>query len=144
MPETFLAHHDLVTSFEAGWSVLHEDVSLFVAEHLIATLRDLQCVDAEIQEGLRTLRRELARQRDAGTPWRARAALDVLSMLDMTVWAGVLGLLDECPVMPAAVPAILEGSTRSVSATAFEFISTTSQIRDVRAFMRKLLDVLVA
>ena len=144
LPETFLAHHDLVTAFEAGWAVLHEDVSLFVAEHLIATLRDLRCVDAEIQEGLHTLRRELVRLRDAGRPWRARAALDVLSMLDMTVWAGVLGLLDECPVMPAAVPAILEGSTRSVSATAFEFISTASQIRDVRAFMRKLLDVLLA
>ena len=78
LPETFLAHHDLVTAFEVGWAVLHEDVSLFVAEHLIATLRDLRCVDAEIQEGLHTLRRELVRQRDAGTPWRARAALDVL------------------------------------------------------------------
>jgi hypothetical protein len=101
-------------------------------------------VDAEIQEGLHTLRRELARQRDAGTPWRARNALDVLSMLDMTVWVGVLGLLDECPVMPAAVPAILEGSRTAVSASAFEFISTTSQLREVRAFMRKLLDVLLA
>jgi hypothetical protein len=65
-------------------------------------------------------------------------------MLDMTVSVGVLGLLDECPVMPAAVTAILEGSTRPVSATAFEFISTAAQVRDVRAFMRKLLDVLVA
>jgi len=144
LPETFLVDHDLVTVFETGWSVLHEDVSLFVAEHLIATLRDLRCVDAEIHEGLYTLRRELVRQRDAGTPWRARAALDVLSMLDMTVWVGVLGLLDECPVMPAAVPAILGGSRRAVSASAFEFISTTAQIRDVRAFVRKLLDVLVA
>ena len=144
LPETFLEHHDLVTAFEAGWSVLHEDVSLFVAEHLIATLRDLRCVDAEIQEGLHTLRRELVRQRDAGTPWRARAALDALSLLDMTVWVGVLGLLDECPVMPAAATASLEGSTRAVSATAFEFISTAAQIRDVRAFMRKLLDVLLA
>ena len=50
LPETFLVHHDLVTAFEAGWAVLHEDVSMFVAEHLIVTLRDLRCVDAEIQE----------------------------------------------------------------------------------------------
>jgi Family of unknown function (DUF6178) len=143
LPDMFLVHHDLVMAFETGWAVLHEDVSMFVAEHLIATLRGLRCVDAEIQRELHALRRELVRQRDAGTPWRARAALDVLSMLDMTAWAGVLGLLGECPVVPAAVTATLEGSTKAVSATAFEFISTTAQIRDVRAFMRKLLDVLL-
>ena len=131
-------------AFEVGWAVLHEDVSMFVAEHLIATLTDLRCVDAEIQSELHALRRELVRQRDAGTPWRARDALDVLAMLDMTAWVGVLGLLDECPVLPAAVTAILEGRTGAVSATAFEFISTTAQIREVRAFMGKLLDVLLA
>ena len=53
MPEAFLVDHDLVTAFEVGWAVLHEDVSMFVAEHLIVTLTDLQCVDAEIQDGLR-------------------------------------------------------------------------------------------
>ena len=38
LPEAFLVDHDLVTAFEAGWAVLHEDVSMFVAEHLIVTL----------------------------------------------------------------------------------------------------------
>ena len=75
--------HDLVTAFEVGWAVLHEDVSMFVAERLIVTLRVLRCVDAEIQSGLDALRRELVRQHDAGTPWRARDALDVLAMLDL-------------------------------------------------------------
>ena len=70
------------------------------------------------------------RQRDAGTPWRARDALDVLAMLDMPAWVSVLGLLDECPVLPAAMTAILEGHTGAVSATAFEFISTTGQIKE--------------
>ena len=78
------------------------------------------------------------KQRDAGTPWRARDAAEVLAMLDMTAWISVLGLLDECPVLPAALTAVLEGRTTSVSPTAFEFISTTAQIGDVRLFMRKL------
>ena len=143
MADTFLVDHDLVMAFEVGWTVLHEDVSMFVAARLIVTLAALQSVDAEIQSGLHALRRELVRQRDAGTPWRARHALDVLAMLDMPAWVSVLGLLDECPVVPAAMTAVLEGHTRAVSATAFEFISTTGQIQEVRAFMGKLLDVLV-
>ena len=65
-------------------------------------------------------------------------------MLDMTVWISVLGLLDEWPVLPAALRAVLEGRTTTVSPTAFDFISTAAQIGDVRLFMRKLPDVLSA
>jgi hypothetical protein len=141
-PDSFLINHDLVTVFEVGWSVLHQDVSLFVAEQLISTLDNLHCLDRDIQRGLVTLRRTLVKQRDAGTPWLARNAADVLAMLDMTAWISVLGLLDECPVLPAALTANLEGRTTSVSPTAFDFISTAAQIGDVRLFMRKLPDVL--
>ena len=140
--DAFLVEHDLVTAFEVGWAVLHEDVSMFVAEQLIATLLDLRCDDEEIQDGLDALRRELARQREAGTPWRARDALDVLATLDMTSWASLLGLLGECPVLPAALTATLERRAGAVSATAFEFIATSSQIGKVRAFMGRLLDLL--
>jgi hypothetical protein len=91
---------------------------------------------------LSALRRELVRQHDAGTPWQARDALEVIAMLDMPAWASLLGLLDECPVLPAALTATLEGQVGAVSATAFEFISTTGQIGEVRTFMGKLLDVL--
>jgi len=45
-------------------------------------------------------------------------------------------------VLPAALTATLEGRTGAVSATAFEFISTTGQIGQVRAFMRRLPDAL--
>ena len=41
LPDAFLVDHDLVTAFEVGWAVLHEDVSMFVAEQLIVTLTDL-------------------------------------------------------------------------------------------------------
>ena len=142
LPDGFLVDHDLVMTFEVGWAVLHEDVSMFVAERLIVTLTELRCADREIQKGLNALRRELVKQRRAGTPWRARDALDVLAMLDMPSWVSLIGLLDECPVLPAALTATLEGHTGAVSATAFEFISTTGQIGEVRAFMGKLLDAL--
>src|SRR4029079_19667139 len=125
-----------------GWSVLYQDVSLFVADQLISTLADLDCVDADTRHGLRALRRTLVTQREAGTPWLARDAADVLAMLDMTAWISVLGLLDECPILPAALTANLERRTAAVTPTAFEFISTAAQIDNVRLFMRALPDLL--
>jgi hypothetical protein len=142
VPDALLVSHDLVTAFEMGWSVLHRDVSLFVADQLMSTLDDLQCADADTRHGLRALRRKLEKEREAGTPWLARDAADVLAMLDMTAWISVLGLLDECPILPAALTAILERRTTSVSPSAFEFISTTAQIADIRVFMRALPDLL--
>ena len=114
-----------MSAFEVGWAVLHEDVSMFVAEQLSHALPTCDAAMLDIQQGLNTLRIELRKQRDAGTPWRARNALDVIAMLDMPAWASVLGLLDECPVMPAALTATLEGRTGAISATEFEFISTS-------------------
>jgi hypothetical protein len=134
----FLVDHDLVKTFEAGWSMLYRDVSLFVADLLVSTLADLHCVDADIRRDLRALRLELEKQREAGTPWLARGAADALAMLDMTAWISVLGLLDECPILPATLTAVLEHHTTLVSPTAFEFISTTDQIGDIRRFMRAL------
>ena len=141
-PDAFLVDHDLVTAFEVGWSVLYQDVSLFVADQLVSTLAELHGVDADTRRGLRTLRRELEKQREAGTPWLARDAADVLAMLDMTARVSVLGLLDECPILPAALTAVLERRTTSVSPTAFEFISTTAQIGDICLFMKQLPGVL--
>jgi len=141
-PNSFLIDHDLVTAFEVGWSVLYQDVSALVVEQLITTLDNLSCGDSDTQLELVALRRKLAKHRDAGTPWLARRAADVLAMLDMTAWISVVGLLDECPVLPAALTANLEGRTTAVSQTAFDFISTTEQIDCIRTFIRKLPDVL--
>jgi hypothetical protein len=137
-PNAFLVDGDLVTAFEVGWSVLYQDVSRFVTDQLISTLADLRTADPDTRHGIHALRRTLLKQREAGTPWLARDAVDVLAVLDMTVWISVLGLLDECPIVPAALRAILERRTTSVSSTAFEFISTTAQIDDIRLFMQKL------
>ena len=142
LPDTFLMDHDLVSVFEVGWSVLYKHVSMFVAERLLLVLSDLRCGDADIQKELRTLRIELTRQCRAGTPWRARNALDVIAMLDMPAWVSVRGLLDECPVMPTALMATLERRTGAISATEFEFLSTRRQLGNVREFMTRLLDIL--
>jgi hypothetical protein len=81
-------------AFELGWAVLHEEVSLFVADRLIATLANPRCADADVHRALYALRRELVRQRDAGAPWRARNALEAIAMLDIPCWASLLGVLD--------------------------------------------------
>lgn len=142
LPATFLMGHDLVSAFEVGWAVLHEDVGMFTAEQLVLALSNLRHRDAHVQKGIRALRTELTKQRAAGTPWRAREALEVIGMLDMPAWASVSGLLDECPVMPAALTATLEGRTGAISATDFEFIATRSQLGLVREFLARLPGIL--
>jgi hypothetical protein len=141
LPDAFLIDHDLVSAFEIGWSVLHGDVSMFVATQLLAALRDLRCSDPDIVKGLKALRIELRKQHKAGTPWKARQALDVIAMLDVPVWISLLGLLDECPAIPAALTATLEGRTGKVSATEFEFIATRRQLAKIRAFMARIPDI---
>src|SRR5262249_23173436 len=142
-PETFLVDHDLVTAFDAGWRLLHADVSMLVADRLIAALADLQSVDVATERDLTRLRLELGRQRDAGTPWRAWELLDVIAILDTPAWACLLGLLSECPVLPAALTAILDRYAGSVHSTAFACFSTSGQIRKVREFAERLRDVLI-
>src|SRR5262249_10261019 len=103
LPDAFLAERDLFVEFEAGWRLPHEGVSLFVTDALIATLAEMRAVDDDVQRDLDHLRRELARERAAGTPWRAAESLEVMAMLDTPTWACLCGLLSECPVVPDAL-----------------------------------------
>jgi hypothetical protein len=142
LPDDFLAGHDLVSVFQVGWTVLHDDVCMYTAERLIQVLTRLRCGDREIQTGLDALRIEMTRHWQAGAPWRARDALDVMTTLDMPAWATLLGLTGECPVIHAGM-AVSQGlRAREISATAFEFISESSQIASVHEFMRLLPDTL--
>jgi hypothetical protein len=142
LPDSFLVGHDLVSVFQVGWTVLQDDVSMYAAEQLIGVLARLRCDDREIQTGLDALRIEMARHSQAGAPWRARDALDVIAILDMPAWAALLGLIDECPVIHAGLGASQGSRTRAVSASAFEFISENSQIASVREFMQSLPETL--
>ena len=66
----------------------------------------------------------------------------MIATLDMPAWAALLGLIDECPVMHAAVAASRGSGTLTVSASAFEFISENSEIASVQKFMQVLPDTL--
>jgi hypothetical protein len=141
-PSGWPAADDLVSVFQVGWSVLHEEVCMATAGQLIAVLKQLRCPDRETQAGLNALRVALTKQWRAGTPWRARDSLDAIAILDMPAWATLLALIDECPVLHAALAASHGAGTLAVSASAFEFISENSQIASVHAFMRSLPETL--
>jgi hypothetical protein len=142
LPDDFLVDHDLLAVFRVGWRTLHKDVVMYTAEGLLQVLAGLRCDDYDTQIGLNALRVELSRGCATGTPWRARLALDVIAILDMPAWTALLNLLDECPVLPAVVIASNNPRIRSVSASAFEFISENNQIRLIREFVQSLPRIL--
>jgi hypothetical protein len=142
LPEDFLASCDLASVFQVGWTVLHRNVCMFAAEQLLSVLSGLECSDRELQFGLHRLRREMTRHLEAGEPWRARGALDVIALLDMPAWAALLGLIAECPVMLANVAGSRQSQPRSIGTTAFEFVSENKHIMAVREFMQSVPDAL--
>ncbi|MCC7044478.1 MAG: hypothetical protein IT183_11485 [Acidobacteria bacterium] len=136
------ARHDMVAAFGAGWAALHEQVAMFAAGRLADMLAGVRSGDTRTHAALTALRRVLKTTREAGTPWLAREALDVLAILDVPTWTGLVGLIDECPTMPAVIEAVVTGRTGAISATDFEFISTRRQITCVQAFVGKLPQLL--
>jgi hypothetical protein len=129
---------DLVSAFQAGWARLHEDVGMYAADRLLSALTGLPRHDDDTDAEIHALRMILTKHLRAGTPWCARDALDALATLDLPTWAALRGMMDEFPVLPAAVHACLTASTRAVSATAFEFISSSAQIQLIQAFADSL------
>ena len=77
----------------------------------------------------------------AGTPWRERENLDVIAILDPPTWATLVGLVDECPVVPKP-PASGKPPLRVTSE--FEFISEPGQIAWARDFVATLKQRLAA
>src|SRR5207248_3290001 len=122
---------DLITAFQVGWTLLHRDVCMYAAAHLIDVLAGIRCRDRDIQLRLDGLRRALTQRVGDREPWRARHALDVIIVLDAPSWAALLALIDECPVIHAAVQASRH-RRRTVNPTDFEFIAQNSQIAAVR------------
>jgi len=138
LPPEFLLGQDLVAVFRVGWSVLYERVSMQVAKRLVAILAKLRCDDDEVRDQIRELRRGLKAQVEAGTPWRERDNLDVIAMLDQPSWATLLGLVDECPVVPRAREPKRHGKPPLRVSSEFEFISENRQIAWVGDFMEAL------
>jgi hypothetical protein len=138
----FLVTHDLIRLFEVGWTVLYRDVCLRSAKELIAVLDAMRIDDPEIARSLRLLTLMLVRHVREGAPWRARDGFEVLNSLDTLAWAGLLGLIDECPVLHAAVRASASKGLRRVSPSDFEFISTNAQVELAREFMRAVPEMI--
>jgi hypothetical protein len=134
---------DLVTAFQVGWTMLYREVCLDTAERLIAILSGIRCRDRETRLRLDGLRHALIRGLGNGRPWSARNALDVLIVLDAPSWAAVLGLIDECPVLHAALTASRR-SRRGIDPAAFEFISQRSQLAVVHEFVSLLPGMLTS
>ncbi len=137
-----LARHSLVTAFQVGWTVLHDEVCAAAASALMAALDTLPPQDIETQKALRQLRAVLLKAWRAGTPWHARDALDAIAGLDQLAWITLLGLIAECPVLPATLAAA--PGLRRIDASAFAFIAHRSQIATIQAFLHTLPDVLRA
>lgn len=129
---------DLITAFERGWAILHAHVSVRTAERLQRAIETLRCRDAELLTGLHRVRLSVIRARAAGTPWTVRDQLDPLAILDMPSWTALLGLLSECPVIPAALTAIVGRQTTAIDPSAFAFIGTRTQLDDIARFLERL------
>jgi uncharacterized protein DUF6178 len=134
---------DLTGAFQVGWAVLYRDVCMYAAESLAAILRDIRCTDREIQLRLDGLRYELIRAIREGEPWRVRNDLDVIITLDTLSWAALLGLIDECPVLHAALGASRRSVLR-VDPKEFSFISENVDIARVRSFLGELPSILAS
>jgi hypothetical protein len=124
-PADILVHHDLVTVFRVGWSVLHERVSLHTARSLVEILSRLTRHDGGLHAELAELRDGLRKQVKAGTPWRERDNLDALAALDLPTWSVLVGLVDQCPVVPS-------------ESGGFEFVAENRQVEWVDRFLRSV------
>ena len=145
-PQRWLASstHNLITVFQVGWTVLHRDVSMFAANRLIHVLDEVRCSDHDLQLGLYVLRRELHKQRQAGTPWRVRGRLDVLAALDLPAWAALHALFDECPVMLANVSVSHDRRRHTLNPSEFQFIAHRRHIAAVHDFLLSLTELLTS
>ena len=141
VPDDVLVTHDLIAVFQIGWGVLHERVSLTTARRLIETLSQVRTRDRHVQLALHGLKAALMRHTEAGTPWRARGALEVIAALDVPAWAVLGGLLGECPVIHDAIEASRGAKVLAVSPTDFTFISGNDQIETIAPFLSSLADV---
>jgi hypothetical protein len=121
-PADLLVHYDLVTVFRVGWSVLHERVGLHTGRTLVRILSRLTRDDGGLHADLAELRDGLRKQVEAGTPWRERDNLDALAALDLPTWSVIVGLVDQCPVVPS-------------ESGGFEFVAENRQVEWVDRFL---------
>ena len=126
---------DLVGAFQVGSVLLLRDVCRHAVATLADVLADLESSDRDVQKQVRALRRELKRHLKDEEPWLAAQALDVILILDASAWAGLVGLINECPTMHAAVTT---RGLKKIDPAAFTFVSCNRDIATVRAWLTTL------
>jgi len=139
----YLIAHDLIGVFQIGWTALYQDVCVFAANSLADILRDARVTDEDLQGSLNLLRIRLLRAIEDGAPWRAAAALDVLTSLDLPAWAALAGLIAECPVIHGGLVASVDRRARQIDPRAFQFIASQDQLALVRRFLAALPEILL-
>src|SRR5262249_4809530 len=122
-------------------TILQRDVCIYATNRLIEVLAEIVCSDRDTYLSLDRLRRDLNRHLADREPWRARDSLDAILALDAPAWAALGGLIDECPVLHAALGAPGRRS-RTISPTDFTFIARNSDLAAVREFMASLASAL--
>ena len=138
----YLIAHDLIGAFQLGWTTLHDRACVFAAKALVGILADVRVADADVQSALNLLRIRLIREIDNGTPWRAADGLDVLMSVDMPAWAALAGLIAECAVIHSGLIASIDRRVHSVDPNAFDFISGSNQLEQIRSFISALPAIL--
>ena len=61
---------------------------------------------------------------------------------DCAQLVALLGLIDECPVIHAAIAASCGSRTQAIGAAEFDFISENRQIESIESFLASLPDML--
>jgi hypothetical protein len=138
VPEDFLTKTDLVTVFQVGLTTLHQQVGLYALEKLDHALQGLSRYDGDLRSDIVELRRKLEECHDAGTPWRVRDHLDVVAILDTQAWATLLGLVDQCPVVPKDAGRETPGRRHLRVSIDVEFVSGKRQVDWARHFLESL------
>jgi hypothetical protein len=136
--DDWLVDRDLLDLFGDGWALLRQRVCLPAARRLADALGRIEYHDPDTQKALVALRRDLKRHLRDRMPWRAAASLDVLAVLDTPTWAGMVGLIAECPVLHAAIPAIVDRRRAAIDPAAFAFFRDARQLAMVDAFLDRL------
>jgi hypothetical protein len=131
----------LIAAFQVGWMILHHDVCMHAGRQLIAVLADVRCIDDVVQRQLDVLHLRLTDAIRDREPWRARNEIDAIMMLDAAAWAALRGLIDRCPVLHGAVPALRRRS-HTIDPADFAFIAHSRQIAEIREFMASLPSLL--
>jgi hypothetical protein len=142
-PAQWTPAHSLVVPFQVGWAVLHERVCMRAANRLIETLAGEDWPDFDTARDVELLRIDMERHCRQSAPWKSRAALDVLMLLDVTSWAVIVGLIAELPVLHPAATLQHGSGTLSMSADAFEFIAENRQLMLIDRFLDTLPDTLL-